>query len=118
MFDKITEISLLYDFYSNLLTQKQRDVMDLYHGENYSLSEISEEFGISRQAVHISLKNAEKSLLEYEKKLGLVKRFDQSRTALAKIDEKLDAMIGEHNCDVSIAKKLADIKSIIDGLDI
>ena len=52
MVDEITRASLLYDFYGALLTEKQRQVMALYHEENLSLSEIGQEFGISRQAVH------------------------------------------------------------------
>ena len=86
MFDKITEISLLYDFYGQLLTPRQNEAMRLYHEENYSLSEIASEFEISRQAVHDALKTAEKSLTEYEKRLGLVKRFSESREAVAEIE--------------------------------
>lgn len=118
MFDKITETSLLYDFYGRLLTEKQRDVMNLYHQENYSLSEISNEFGVSRQAVHISLKNAEKSLREYEEKLGLVKRFEESRAAIKEIDNKLGLLIGEHSDDAVLKIRLESIKAIIDNLEI
>ena len=49
--ESIAENSLLYDFYGQLLSKRQQEVMALYHEENYSLSEIAEEFGISRQAV-------------------------------------------------------------------
>ena len=49
MFDKITEVSLLYDFYGQLLSKRQQEVMSLYYEENLSLSEIAEEFSISRQ---------------------------------------------------------------------
>ena len=58
----ITRASLLYDFYGALLTEKQRSVMALYHEENLSLSEIADEYGISRQAVHDTLKKAEQAL--------------------------------------------------------
>ena len=71
-FGKIAETSLLYDFYGALLTDKQREVMALYHEENLSLSEIASEFGISRQAVHDTLKKAEQALKEYEEKLKLM----------------------------------------------
>ena len=57
--ESIEKISLLYDFYGGLLTEKQRQVMELYHEENLSLAEIAEEFGISRQGVHDTLKKAE-----------------------------------------------------------
>ena len=75
MVDEITRASLLYDFYGALLTEKQRQVMALYHEENLSLSEIGQEFGISRQAVHDTLKKAEQALEEYEEKLGLIDKF-------------------------------------------
>ncbi|MDD2217832.1 MAG: sigma factor-like helix-turn-helix DNA-binding protein [Eubacteriales bacterium] len=118
MFDRLTETSLLYDFYGRLLTEKQRDVMNLYHQENYSLSEISSEYGISRQAVHISLKNAEKSLLGYEEKLGLMKRFAESRKAILEIDKRLSSIIDKNNCDVKLNEELKSIKAIIDNLEI
>ena len=78
MFDEVTKINLLYDFYGQLLSSRQAQVMDLYYGENLSLSEIAGELGISRQGVHDALKNAEKSLTGYEQKLGLVKRFEET----------------------------------------
>ena len=67
-----TKLSLEYDFYGALLTKRQSEVMQLYHEENLSLSEIAEEFGISRQGVHDALKNAQEALTTYEEKLGLV----------------------------------------------
>ena len=81
--ESIEKISLLYDFYGRLLTEKQRQVMELYHEENLSLAEIAEEFGISRQGVHDTLKKAEHLLTEYEDKLGLVAKLMKSRHAIA-----------------------------------
>ena len=69
-FDDVTRQSLLYDFYGELLTQRQKEVMELYNEENLSLAEIAEEFGISRQGVHDALHKAQKALEEYERKLG------------------------------------------------
>ena len=68
----IAHTSMLFDLYGNLLTEKKRRVMELYHEEDMSLSEIAEEFGISRAAVHDSLQSAEKALVDYECKLGLL----------------------------------------------
>ena len=89
--ESIAENSLLYDFYGQLLSKRQQEVMALYHEENYSLSEIAEEFGISRQAVHDTLKKAEQALAEYEQKLGLVKTLQRSEAVIGRIDEKIDA---------------------------
>lgn len=118
MFDRITEIALLYDFYGQLLTKRQQEVMRLYHEENYSLSEIAEEFSISRQGVHDALKNAGKALSEYEEKLGLIKRFSESREAIDLIEKKLDCLAAERKTDKALSERLTEIKEIIDGLEL
>ena len=69
------EISVLYDFYGPLLSEKQRRFTELYHNENCSLTEIAESEGVSKQAVSEGLKRAEKALVNYEEKLGLVARW-------------------------------------------
>ncbi len=66
MFQDIVEASLLFDFYGQLLSERQRQVMELYYEENLSLGEIAEEFNISRQGVYDALKTAQKSLERYE----------------------------------------------------
>lgn len=76
--------SLLYDFYGVLLSEAQRAVMSLYHEDNLSLSEIAEELGQSRQAVHYTLRKAESSLEGYEEKLGLIAAYDEDRELAAK----------------------------------
>ena len=91
--DEITKQSLLYDFYGQLLTKRQQQVMELYHGENLSLAEIAEEFGISRQGVHDALRSARKALDGYEEKLGLVGRFLKTETAVQEIDGQILTMI-------------------------
>ncbi len=96
--ESIAQNSLLYDFYGQLLSKRQQEVMALYHEENFSLSEIAEEFGISRQAVHDTLKKAELALNEYEKKLGLVERFMRSKEAVSDIDERIDSLIFDLTC--------------------
>ncbi len=92
-FDDITRQSLLYDFYGELLTERQKEVMELYNEENLSLAEIAEEFGISRQGVHDALHKAQKALEEYERKLGLVERFSATSEAISKISSQIDKTI-------------------------
>ena len=82
--------SLLYDFYGELLNNNQREVMALYHEDNLSLSEIAEELGLSRQAVHYTLKRAETALGKYEDKLGLVDTYSRNR----KLADRARAIIG------------------------
>ena len=117
MFDKITKTSLLHDFYGQFLTDRQQQVMKLYHEENLSLSEIAREFGISRQGVHDTLKSAEKTLTGYETKLGLVEKFKKTEGAVKEIDDIIDRIISENNIDKASKNKLNNIKKIIDEIN-
>lgn len=112
-FDNIAHVSLLFDFYGKLLTKRQREVMELYYEENLSLSEIADEFQISRQGVHDALKNAEKALRLYEEKLALVEKMQTGRQAMEEIDAAIDEL--EAGCsDSQMIAKLQRIKNIID----
>ena len=83
---KNLEISVLLDFYGEMLTEKQRDVVELYYNEDLSLSEIAAPSQITRQGVRDSIKRAEGILLGLEERLGLAKRF-------RRIQEGLDLII-------------------------
>jgi uncharacterized protein len=117
MLDPIAQVSLLYDFYGSLLTDRQKEVMKLYHEENLSLSEIAEEFGISRQGVHDTLKNGEHALWEYENKLGLVSKLEESKLDVKAIDELIENMLGQYQNDSSLTAQLTQIKEIINRLN-
>ena len=68
--------AVLLDFYGDVLTEKQRDVVDLYYNEDMSLGEIAEHSGITRQGVRDSIKRAEMIMMELEEKLGFVARYN------------------------------------------
>ena len=72
--EKKNHYNFLYSFYSPLLTKKQCEVFENYYFEDYSLSEISESLGVSRNAIWDLLKKVEHNLDEYEEKLGLLKK--------------------------------------------
>lgn len=72
---KNMEVAFLLDFYGDMLTDKQRAVMELYYNQDLSLAEIAEDDGITRQGVRDSIKRAEAQLLDMEDRLGLAKRF-------------------------------------------
>jgi len=76
MLENNIQISILYDFYGPLLSERQQELVDLYFNENLSMTEIASEIGISKQAVSVGLKTAEKSLQNFEDKLGLVARWE------------------------------------------
>ena len=78
-------MSMLYDYYGELLTEKQKELFDLYYNEDLSLAEIAEHAGISRQGVRDVIVRAEAQMQEIEDKTGLIRRFEQMRSHLAAI---------------------------------
>ncbi|MCD7929067.1 MAG: YlxM family DNA-binding protein [Clostridiales bacterium] len=75
-------MTMLYDFYGELLTERQREFYDLYHNEDFSLAEIAENAGITRQGVRDVIVRAEAILNEMEEKTGIVARFLEVREGL------------------------------------
>lgn len=88
MLEKTTRINMLYDFYHLLLTDKQKDYMELYYREDYSLGEIASESDVSRQAVYDNIKRTEQLLETYEEKLHLYSKFQQRQDLLSELKEK------------------------------
>lgn len=82
---KNLEVSVLLDFYGSMLTDKQRDVVELYYNEDLSLAEIAAHSGITRQGVRDSIKRAEAQLVEYEERLALATRFRKIQNCLEEI---------------------------------
>lgn len=79
----------LYDYYGELLTDKQKEYFEYYYMENLSLSEISENYDVSRNAVHKQIKDAENKLLFYESKLKLSEKSKRIEQLLNDVDEKI-----------------------------
>ena len=118
---KDLHITFLLDFYGDMLTEKQREVVECYYNEDLSLAEIAEEKGITRQGVRDAIKRAEQQLIEMEERLGLAKRFHTVQEELAVICDRalqIDAenernggneVIREHiEAILSSAEKLVD----------
>lgn len=85
MKDQAFHMTMLYDFYGDLLTERQREFYDLYHNEDLSLAEIAENYGITRQGVRDVIIRAEAILNDFEEKTGIVARFLKVRGALEEI---------------------------------
>lgn len=81
-------LTRLYDFYSKLLTEKQKLIFEKYYFDDVSLGEIADILTISRQAVRDSLVNAEKTLNELESKINLLEKFDKIEKLLDESDIK------------------------------
>ena len=84
---------ILYDYYKELLTTKQQQYFEGYYFENESLKELSENYEVSRNAVHKQVKDAEDKLVEYEKKLGLYQKRIKILQIIDSMDEKIKEQI-------------------------
>ena len=84
---KNMEILLLYDFYGDMLTEKQRDMVEQYYQNDLSLAEIAENAGISRQGVRDSIKRAENQLLDMEERLGLAAKMKELNACIDSVSQ-------------------------------
>ena len=85
--DRIVELSLLFDFYGELLKDHKKQIFEDYILNDLSLSEIAEEQGISRQGVYDLVKRCSKELMEYENKLKLIEKFEHTKMMVNDIKE-------------------------------
>lgn len=90
--EDVSEVAVLLDFYGQLLTERQYEIMDLHYNSDLSLGEIAEDLGISRQGVHDSIRKAKQTLTDYEKRLGLAERFRQHEKSVEKALDSLKHM--------------------------
>lgn len=81
--------TMLFDFYGELLTDKQKEYFDLHYNEDLSLTEIAAGEGVSRQAVWDIIRRAEESMRRYEEKTGLVARYARERDLISRAEGKL-----------------------------
>lgn len=114
MLNKVLRIGQLYDFYHALLTEKQRDCLNMHYLQDLSLAEIAEEFGVSRQAVHDILRRAEQTLEEYEQKLGLAARYSDERKLLAEVVTDLEQLPSDIRKLSAINEALVKINSLLE----
>lgn len=112
-------MALLYDFYGDVLTDRQKEFYDLYYNEDLSLSEIAENYGISRQGVRDVIVRAEAALTELEDKTGIIRRFhrmqDQLKAVLADV-EAIARRNDEGGQDEEIEVLAQRAKTVLDQL--
>lgn len=107
--NEILERALLYDFYGELLTKRQKEIYGQFIFEDLSLAEIAKEEGVSRQGVHDLIRRCERALRGYEGKLGLVGKFLAVREKAARIERLLEESGGEPKGEIrKLAKEIVE----------
>lgn len=102
---KNLQISFLLDFYGDMLTEKQREMIEYYYNEDLSLAEIADNQGITRQGVRDSIKRAETQLFSMEERLGLAEKFTKMKNGLTCICDSA-VKIEEYNSHHSASKEV------------
>ncbi len=111
--DKILYLTLLYDFYGELLTERQKEIFEMYYQNDLSMQEIGDQFDISRQSVNDILKRTEKLLTEYEENLGLVNSHTAYKDRVQTIIKYIDDLIVAESYTI---KDLIELKSRLSEL--
>lgn len=116
---KNLDIIMLFDFYRNILTEKQIEVVDLYYNEDLSLAEISEHLNITRQGVRDNIKRAENILIDMEEKLHLVEKHSKIMNAVNGISKEIEEMqLNESAYTLPwVMEHIDNIKTLLDGID-
>lgn len=114
---KNLEISFLLDFYGDVLTEKQRDVMEQYYNDDLSLAEIAANFGISRQGVRDAIKRGESTILELEEKIGMAHRYRAVQDGIAQLERYTREIAfinsNSYSPDEGIRRHTADMLDLI-----
>ena len=113
--EKKVEVSILWEIYGKLLTEKQYEFIEDYYNNDLSLSEIAENNEITRQAVRDIIKKGEKKLFEYEEKLGIMKRTLNQEKKMEKVLSELTKIQNNYS-DKEIANVLEHIKKELNYL--
>lgn len=113
---KNLDIIMLFDFYRNLLTDKQAEVIDLYYNEDLSLAEISEILSVTRQGVRDNIKRAEGIMIDAEEKLGVVAKFNYQKSVIKEAQEIVADIL---NSDLSedVSKSVSKLSSLLSGIE-
>jgi predicted DNA-binding protein YlxM (UPF0122 family) len=117
--EKIDDLIMLYDFYGPLLTERQRQAVQLHYEADLSLSEVALEMAISRQGVYDLLQRSEKLLRDYEGKLGLVAKFQRERQRIGQACQILNDIDVQKSREilevVKILEEVLEMESVAEG---
>jgi len=114
MIEKMMRVGRLYDFYGDLLTDRQRRCIELHYLQDLSLGEIAAELGVSRQAVNDILRRTEDAMEQYENNLHLLHQEREQKEILQQVRSLIDeAMTAGHPADESLRRALAAVDMIL-----
>lgn len=114
--DEIVQLSILYDFYGELLSKHKKQIFEDYVLNDLSLSEIAQEQGLSRQGVHDIVKRCSVQLKEYEDKLALIKKFNIIKDKVGQIKDILSDITAKKDISSIDIKELEYIASLADDI--
>jgi len=115
MLEKVMRIAILFDFYGALLTDKQSLSLEMHYLKDFSLAEIANELGVSRQAVHDILKRAEQILLDYEEKLQFVARYQREQQTLQHICNAIHGLPEQIRQLPELEMAIQELNSLLDN---
>lgn len=110
--EELLEISLLLDFYGQLITRRQYEILDLHYNSDFSFGEIAQQMNISRQGVYDNIKRGKDALNELEEKLRLVRRFTEQKSKAKVILDLLDG-IDENGLERQDRERLRGAKQAV-----
>ena len=93
MYESTVERTMLFDFFGDLLTEKQKQYYDLHYNADLSLAEIAEQEGISRQGVWDIIRRAEATLRKAEERTGLVRRFRELQESVSALEKSVNELL-------------------------
>ncbi len=106
-------MTMLYDFYGDLLTDRQKEFYELYYDEDLSLSEIAENYGISRQGVRDVIVRAETTMADVEEKTHLLRRFFKMQEEVKAINEAVERLLAAESQDLLSDEIVEDVAKTI-----
>lgn len=113
--DKTLTMTMLLDFYGELLTERQRACFDMYYNEDLSLAEIAENEGITRQGARDLIHRAQSALLDTEQKTGLLRRYMDRRSVVEKMGVRLEELV--RLTDGRASELIREIIEFLPGLE-
>lgn len=115
MLERFFRLANLFDIYGMLLTEKQRRCLELHLFDDFSLAEVGEAVGVSRQAAYDIIHRSEQALESYEEKLGLLQRLSAEHEEFAAIGEAVESLRTQENAAAvdAISQRMARLLGTI-----